>query len=194
MIEDSSVMEIGQRLYTVEEFEAIADAPENRERLLELINGEIIEKVPTEEHGLCTGNIYGPIWNYLQQHKIGRVVMEVRHRNPDDDYNALQPDISFRAGKPELVKKGAVPQMPDLAVEVKSPTDSLRKLREKARYYIQHGSKLAWLVNPEKQFVEVYTPHEDYVLGIDDTLSGGEVLPGFMLPVRRIFSDTISEE
>jgi Uma2 family endonuclease len=186
-------MEIVQQLYTVEEFEQIADLPENRERLLELINGEIVEKVPSYEHGLYTGNIYGPIWNFLKQHKIGRVVMEVRHRNPDDDYNALQPDISFRAGKPALVKQGAVPQMPDLAVEVKSPSDSLRRLREKARFYIQRGSKLVWLVNPEKQYVEIYTPNEDYVLGIDDVLSGGDVLPGFTLSVRSIFSDTVEE-
>jgi Uma2 family endonuclease len=182
-------MEIGQRLYTVEEFEAIADAPENRERLLELINGEIIEKVPTFEHGLIAGNIYGNIWLYVQQTGTGWVVMEVRYRSPQDKRNAYIPDVAYMAEAPDenQMKQGSVLGMPDLAVEVKSPHDSLKEMREKARSYLDKGSRMVWLVLPDQQIVEVYTATEEAILKIEDTLKGGDVLPGFSMPVADVF-------
>jgi Uma2 family endonuclease len=181
-----------QRFLTVEEFEQFADASENRERLLELIDGEVIERVPTEKHGMIVGNIYGPIWNFVQQHKSGRVVMEVRHRVTGDRHNARLPDISYIGGKRPVVEKGSVPRMPDLAVEVKSPDDSLKSMREKARYYLAHGTQLVWLVDPEKRLVEVYTPDDEQVLTENEALSGGNVLSDFTLPVRDIFVDSAS--
>ena len=186
-------MAVEERLYTVEEFEQIADSPENKDRLLELINGEMVEKVPTQEHGMVAGNIYGPLWNDVSQRKSGRVVMEVRHRMPEDQRNARIPDVSYTAGNKPLVKKGSVPQMPDLAVEVKSPDDSLKLMREKARYYLANGVRLVWLVIPEKRLIEVYTLTHEEVLSEVDTLSGEDVLPGFTLAVRDVFLDTAVE-
>jgi len=183
-------MEARKLLYTVEEFERIADSPENRDRLLELINGEMVEKVPTEKHGMCVGNIYYHIRMRVQTHRGGRVVMEVRYRNPEDRRNARIPDVSYTSGNEPPIEKGSVPRMPDLAVEVKSPDDSLKVMREKARYYLANGTKLVWLVDPQKRFVEVYTPDDEQVLFEDDTLDGGEVLPGFQMNVRDIFEDT----
>lgn len=183
-------MVVEQRLYTVEEFEQIADSPENRDRLLELVNGVLTEKTLSEQQAIYIGNIFGHIRHYLQQTRSGRVVMEVRHRAPGDSRNARIPDISYIAGNRPPVEQGSVPQMPDLAVEVKSPDDSWKTMREKARYYLAHGSKMVWLVHPEKRFVEVYTLDEELVLFEDDILSGGEVLPGFQMRVRDIFEDT----
>jgi Uma2 family endonuclease len=91
------------------------------------------------------------------------------------------------------VKKGSVPEMPDLAVEVKSPDDSLKLLRDKAHYYLANGTRLVWLVIPEKRLVEVYTPDDEQILTEEDTLSGEDVLPGFTLPVRDIFADPVSK-
>jgi Uma2 family endonuclease len=178
------------RAVTVDEFETMIDSPEYADRLLELIDGEIVEKMPTEEHGLVVGNIYAPMWQYVVQHKAGRVVMEVPHRQPDDPRNVRLPDIAFIAGSRPLVKKGSVPQMPDLVVEVKSPSDSLKKLREKIRYYLAHGTRLAFLVIPEGQVIEGYRPDEEFHLFIGDILSGADVLPGFSLPVASIFADS----
>ena len=88
-------MAIQSRLYTVAEFEQMLAKPENRERLLELVNGEIVEKMPTEEHGIIVLNIGGEIRIYLKSNPIGRVGAEIRHRNPEDDFNDRLPDISF---------------------------------------------------------------------------------------------------
>ncbi len=177
------------KLMTRQEFEAFLERPENSDRLFELINGEIVEKMPTELHGVVGGNIFGFVWTFNRLHQLGYVSIETRHGMPDDDHNDLLPDVSFisDASRP-LVEKGAVPRMPDLAVEVKSPTNKLISLREKAAYYIANGTRIVWLVIPEKRLVEVYRPDMDVeVLDENDVLDGGDVLPGFTLPIRDIF-------
>lgn len=186
-------MEARQLLYTVEEFEQYADAPENRERLLELVDGEIVEKVPTQKHGICAGNIYGYFWTFVKKTRSGRVVMEVRYRTPQDKRNSRIPDVSYTSGNAPIVERGSVQQMPDIAIEVKSPDDSLKDMRAKARYYLANGTKLVWLVEPQKRFVEVYTLDEEQVFIEGETLDGGEILPGFGMPVSAIFEDTAAE-
>src|SRR5262249_62244331 len=89
---NTCAMAIQPKLVTVAEFEQFLALPENRDRSFELIHGEIVEKVPTEEHGLIAGNIYGFLWQYTRQSGIGRAVIEVRGRVPEDDYNSRQPD------------------------------------------------------------------------------------------------------
>ena len=171
-------MEARQLLYTVDEFEKIADAPENRERLLELIDGEIVEKVPTELHGTVAAMFAHWLLNFIITHNIkGRVATEALHRMPKDKRNARLPDVSYRAGSQPIVTKGSVPQMPDLAVEVKSPDDTWKDLRTKARYYLANGTKLVWLVEPVRRFVEVYSP--------DDVQQFCSILYGF-LPFRAV--------
>jgi Uma2 family endonuclease len=178
------------RLITADEFEQIAALPENSDRLLELIDGEVVEKVPTEEHSLIVGNLYVQLRTFAESRDLGRVAFEVRRKAPDDPINTLLPDAEFTRKERLLpvVRKGAVPQMPDLAIEVKSPDDSFLKLREKALYYLKHGSRLVWLIFPERQQVEVHTADGPILtLGADQTLDGGEALAGFSLPVADIF-------
>lgn len=174
--------------YTADEFELFLARPENADKLFELIEGEIVEKVPTQKHGLLSGNLFGFLWNHSRQHGVGFVVMEVRHRVSGDKRNDRIPDISYYldADKP-LVERGPVPYLPDIAVEVKSPDDSYTKMRAKADYYLANGVRLVWLVYPEKRLVVVRTPDTEDILTEDDTLDGGDVLPGFKLPVRDIF-------
>jgi Uma2 family endonuclease len=185
-------MAIQKKLYTVDEFEKFADSKANSDRRFELINGEIVEKMPTEEHGTVAGNIFGFIWNFNRDHQLGNVAVEVRHRMPRDKHNARVPDVSFISDSSrQIVKRGSVPQMPDLAIEVQSPDDSPDEMREKADYYLRNGSRLAWLFFTESQTVEVRTIQGGKInaitLGIDDTLDGGDVLAGFKVAVREIF-------
>jgi Uma2 family endonuclease len=178
------------RLYTVDELEEIIARPENRDRLLDIINGEIVEKVATEEHSLIVGNLYLKLRIFVDENGLGRVTFEVRRRVPGDEHNARLPDLDFTSQERLLpvVKKGNVPQMPDLAVEVKSPNDRLPQLREKAAYYLANGTRLVWLVYPEKRLVFVLTADSEDVLDENDVLTGGDVLPGFAMPVRDIFA------
>lgn len=187
-------MTTDQRAYTATEFEQFTNSPENADRLLELINGEIVEKVPTEEHGIIVLRIGSRVMIFVETRQLGHVGVEIRHRLPEDEENVRLPDVSFRKTQQAPVKKGSVPQMPDLAVEVKSPTNTIRELREKADYYLANGSQMVWLVYPTKRLVEVYTTAEELILTEDDVIDGGDVLPEFTLPVREIFNPHTSSE
>ncbi|MBL8153321.1 MAG: Uma2 family endonuclease [Anaerolineae bacterium] len=176
-------------LATIREFETFMAQPENRDGRFELIHGEIIEKaMPTELHGLIVANLIALLWSFVKQTGRGRVGAEIRNRMPGDDHNSRQPDISYfaDASRP-IVERGAVPQMPDLAIEVKSPDDSYKAMREKADYYLANGAGMVWLILTEKREVEVHRPGKLDVLTESDILDGGTVLPDFTLPVREIF-------
>ncbi len=75
--------------------------------------------------------------------------------------------------------------MPDLAVEVVSPSQTLAEVRRKAETYLRHGSALVWLIDPGSETAEVW---QREVIDSDGVLSGGAVLPGFSLPLRKIFT------
>jgi len=79
------------------------------------------------------------------------------------------------------------PYVPSIAIEIQSPENTLQKMREKADYYLGNGTRMVVLVYPQKQIVEVRTPDEHLLLTIDDTLDGGNVLPGFKLALRDLF-------
>jgi Uma2 family endonuclease len=174
---------------TVTDFEDFIALPENRDRNFELIDGEIVEKMPTQKHGALAALFTVELGIYLKQHPVGQLGVEVRHRVPEDQVNSFQPDVSFiKDTQTPLVERGPVPRMPDLAIEIKSPDDTYRELRKKAEYYLEHGAQLVWLVYPDNRLVEVYAREADSrILSERDTLDGGDVLPGFSLKVEAIF-------
>ena len=83
-------------------------------------------------------------------------------------------------GYPELA--------PDLAVEVKSPGNSNREMAAKAGMWLSYGSREVWVADPERVAITVYRPNAAPVtLGEDDVLDGGDLLPGFSVPVWQLF-------
>ncbi len=179
-----------ERKLTTADFDTFLAKPENADRLFELINGEIVEKVPTQRHGVISVNITTPLKLDIKRRGSGRVSVESRHQLPNDPDNARLPDISYYADASQLsISRGAVPTMPDLAIEIKSPEDSYTTLRDKAGYYLANGTKVVWLVYPEKRAVEVLTLDDFEFFYEDDMIEGGDLLPGFSLPVREIFED-----
>jgi Uma2 family endonuclease len=170
-------------------FRAFTALPENRGRLFELIEGEIVEKMGSFTPSYLAAWIITFINMYLMAHPIGFVTGADGAYVLSNDH-MLMPDVGFisRARllqKPEREVQGA----PDLAVEIRSPNDSKRELRRKAELYMRFGTKMVWLVFPETQQIEVYLPDQDVrELGIDDTLDGGDVLPGLQIPLRQLFS------
>lgn len=176
------------KLYTVNEFDEFLRQPENRGRLFELMNGEIIEKTPTREHGIIAGNVVTELNIYLRQNRIGHAAVEARHRPANDDHNSRLPDVSFVADPTRPIEKqGAALYIPDLCVEIKSPDDTYKEMRDTADFYLANGARMVWLIYPEKRLVEVHTPDDFDILTDNDTLDGSDVLPGFTLPARDIF-------
>jgi Uma2 family endonuclease len=180
-------------LITADEFEAFLAQPENQDRNFELIDGVIVEKaMPTEEHSIVVGLLSYFLAGYALSHGLGIPGPERRIRLPEHLRNTRQPDLamSLDANRP-LVKVGASPVMADVIAEVKSPTDKLGELREKARFYIANGAKLVWVLYPATKRIEVYRPEMPVLtLNADDALDGYDVLPGFSVAVRQLFPET----
>lgn len=173
---------------TIGEFEIFLALPANKNRLCELIAGRPVEKMPTEEHGKIAVNIVFELERAVRKRKTGRVAVEVRHQMPEDKYNSYLPDIAYYEDDTRpIVTQGALARMPDLAVKVKSPDDRYREMRAKAEYYLSNGTKMVWLVYPEKRLVEVLTPKDFQILQENDALTGGDLLPEFSVSVTAIF-------
>ena len=86
-------------------------------------------------------------------------------------------------------KDGFVPLCPDFVVELRSKTDSIKKLQAKMQEYMDNGAQLGWLIDPHNQRVEIYRPGQAVeVLENPSSLSGESILPGFTLSLKRIFA------
>ncbi len=84
-------------------------------------------------------------------------------------------------------KEGFAPLCPDLVVELRSRTDSLKKLQEKMQEYIDNGAKLGWLIDRKNRRVEIYRPDREVeIIQNPATLSGEDILPGFVLDLAEI--------
>lgn len=101
------------------------------------------------------------------------------------------PDLAFvsKARLPTERVTGWGTVIPDLVVEVVSPSDRATEVREKVEDWLRAGVRLVWVVYPSVRTVDVYRPGSDVrVLGEADVLEGEDVVPGFSLPVRQIFA------
>jgi len=184
------MMLIEKQTYTMAEFEAIDRLPQNADKILELIDGEIVEKMASNPYSsLLASKINFYFMAHVMEHDLGYVTGEAGGYHISDK-NMFAPDVAFisKERQPELPREGFNPIAPDLAVEVVSPTDSYKDVAKKVRTYLQNGTRMVWVFEPETETVTVHTPDGQYTLDIDGTLDGGDVLPGFKLPLKKIFS------
>jgi Uma2 family endonuclease len=85
-------------------------------------------------------------------------------------------------------RRGFFPGAPDLAVEVISPNDLYTEVDEKVGEWLDHGTQIVFVVNPRRRTVAVHRPGQPVrILGIDDTLDGEDIVPGWTLAVRDLF-------
>ena len=164
---------------------------ERERRLVELINGILVEKPMGKKEGMLAGWLVTLLNNYVVPRRLGYVtgpdapvrMLTDRVRMPDVWYVA-RASLPGGADDDEPVAGYA----PDLCVEVLSESNTRREIEQKRREYFAKGTKLVWVVDRWAQTVAVYTdPDTAVTLGVDDTLAGGEVLPGFAVPVADIF-------
>ncbi len=105
-------------------------------------------------------------------------------RSPDASWVRKE---RWNALTPEQKQKFA-PLCPDFVLELLSPTDSLPKTREKMVEYIENNARLGWLINRKNKQVEIYRPGKDVeIRPTPVTLSGEDVLPGFVLELKEIW-------
>lgn len=182
-------MVVQKKTYTLAEFEAISELPENRDRILELIEGEIVEKMPTNPYcSVIAVRVVQYMGIFVDEHDLGYVTGADGGYNISDE-NSFAPDVAFisKTRQPELPRRGYNPIPPDLAVEVISPSDSYTDVSKKVATYLRNGTQMVWVFDPGTELVAVHTSDGAKTLGKDDVLEGGDVLPGFRLPVSKIF-------
>lgn len=84
--------------------------------------------------------------------------------------------------------EGFLKGAPDLAVEILSPSNTVKEMKDKALEYFESGSKLVWIVKPYDRSVVVLRPDgSERVLSVTDSLDGEDVIPGFSLVVGELF-------
>ncbi|MEH2287231.1 Uma2 family endonuclease [Nostoc sp.] len=164
----------------------------NNYRFERTASGEILIMPPT---GSDTGRrnvkitTQLDIWN--SQSSLGEVfdsstgftLPNGAERSPDASWVKIE---RWNALTPEQQEKFA-PICPDFAVELRSHTDSLKELQEKMQEYIENGTQLGWLIDRKNKQVEIYRPGKDVeVLDNPASLSGENVLPGFVLDLQQI--------
>jgi Uma2 family endonuclease len=174
--------------YTVEDVERLACEGEE----YELIRGELIPVSPTgRRHGRIAIKTSVRLSLFVEKEQAGEVYVEtgfILRRNPDV---LLGPDVSFvRAERlQDADEDGFLPLVPDLAVEIISPSERRAKGERKIAEYRAAGVPLLLILRPRQRTITVYEPGKPpRILHEGDTLDGGSVLPGFALPVREIFA------
>ena len=168
----------------------VIDIEERESRLCELVDGVLVEKtVGIYESNLASRLIYF-LNAFVLKLELGVVTA------PDGMMRLAAglvriPDVSFISWNQLPGRR--VPRVPiadlapDLAVEVISPGNTAREMERKREEYLAAGVRLVWYVLPEQHEVHVYTADRHDVLTIDHEISGGDVLPGFTLPLRQLF-------
>ena len=161
-------------------------------RLYELVDGVLVEKDMGLVESFVAIDLGKFLGIFLDTHDLGFLAGEGGALRLMPRLVRI-PDVSFIAWTQlptrEIPTKPIPDLAPALAVEVISKGNTRGEMERKLRDYFFAGVQLAWLVDPAKRIVTVYTaPDEATVLTEADTLDGGTVLPGFAIPVRQVFA------
>lgn len=163
---------------------------DHEDRLCELVDGTLVEKVMGFDESQIGIIVASKLLEFVRAKKLGTVtgsdgMMRILLRR------IRIPDVAFISNE-TLAKRtpeSRVPAIaPDIAVEVISDSNTKLEMSKKLDEYFAAGSKLVWYIDPEPRTINVYTsPGEFVTLTMSDTLTGGDVLPGFEVKVSELF-------
>ncbi|MDZ4768636.1 MAG: Uma2 family endonuclease [Chloroflexota bacterium] len=175
------------RRMTAEQFDDYVLLPENSDRRLEWHDGEIIELVSNGKSSRTAFHLGNKLGIYVYAHRSGVLT------GADGGYwvngEKYIPDAAYLsyARQPIPASVAYNPLAPDLAIEVISPTDKPLTIARKIQNYMAAGT-VVWLVDPQDRVLNVHRPGKKIItLTADDTLDGGDLLPGFTAPLADIF-------
>ena len=177
-----------KRLLTAED---LFQMPRGRRRY-ELVKGGLVEMTPVgPRHGRIALRLGSDLQTYVEMQELGEAMVETGFCLECRPDTVRAPDVSFlsNARMPPEDHEGFVPGAPDLAVEVVSLSERDVDVHVKVMDYLAHDTRLVWVVRPAQRTVTVYRPDGTaQVLRETDTLEGEDVVPGFALPLEKLFN------
>ena len=188
-------MDISRIRMTNEQYMAM---PDDGKRY-ELHDGVLVETPSsTVLHSWIVSLLLHALMNHIYSQKLGYAFGDSLDYILNEGI-IYRPDVSFVAASRVPVLPNYLHEAPDIAVEVLSPSNTASEMNYKINTYLQYGSRLVWIIDPEKQSVVVYRKGEgssivSVYLTAEDTLTGGDVLPDFCLPLNELFGSIPSEE
>ena len=163
----------------------------------EFIDGRIRPKMPpTPNHAFIVDNVSDELRRWAKPRRAGRVGPEIlfRIRRTPTSRGKL-PDLAF-VGRERLRQMdgdaAAQDMVPDLAVEVLSPSDRPGEMDDKVEEYLVAGTPMVWVIDPGRREVAIHRRGRDpTVLQVGDTVGGLGELPEFACPVAAFFDDLV---
>jgi Uma2 family endonuclease len=161
----------------------------------EIIDGRRVELPPMSALAtIVASNLNTAIDSFAKHHRLGRAVVGCLIKLPPPVNRSRRPDVAFAsfqrwaADRPLPLEEIAWEVVPDLAVEVISPTDLGEDLLEKIEEYFRAGVRQVWVVYPRLRMIQIYESLQ-VIRGLtaSDELSGGAILPEYRLPVKSLF-------
>lgn len=169
-------------MISVEEFDRL----EEEEFRYELDEGELITLTrPRARHARIEGNLFFALRSFLEANPVGEVLgADILFVLGPATKRAPDVSVVFRPFDPDQEIQGA----PDIAVEILSPSNTRRAMQRKLGQFFATGCKLAWVIDPKSQTVEVWesAAGPSRTLGIADSLAT-PLLPGFSCPIAKLF-------
>ena len=176
---------------TLEEFLALPET----EPASEYICGEVVQKpMPDQAHALLQLYIGSLLLQFLAHSPLGRAATEWRCVfGPRGQKQGFVPDLVFvsqaRMPKGSTLRHRFLRTAPDLAVEILSRGQPDERFDRKIAFYLTHGVRLVWIIDPQARTVTVLAPGvKPRTLTTGDTLDGGDVLPGLRIPIAPLFT------
>lgn len=187
-------MTTAAQLMTADDLLAMPHHENGNDFRYELIRGELKRMAPTGgTHGILCARLSTALSQVVEANDLGVVFGAetgfVVERDPD---TVLGADVAFvsheRLKAVENIDK-YLPFAPDLAIEVLSPGNTVQEIDEKIAQYFAAGARAVWIFNPKRRTVAAYrSPRDVRILGEQETLDGGDVLPGLSLELSKLFA------
>ena len=160
-------------------------------KLYELVDGTLVEKPMSRPEAFVAAELVRILGLFVVEHDLGFCtgaddlieLMPKRVRGPDVSF------VAWAKRPNKTIDTDAISKcVPDLVVEVLSPNNTRDEMALKRKDYFFAGIRLVWEIDPRKRTAEAYTaPDEKTVIPANGTLDGGEVVPGFRLPLAKLF-------
>jgi Uma2 family endonuclease len=155
----------------------------------ELIKGELLTMPPPKfEHGRVAANLTIILGQHVKANKLGAVCTEAGYKLESHPDTVLGPDVSFVSRDRVVRPEGYYLGPPDLAVEVRSPSDRRSRLERKASMWLSFGTRSVWIVDPRQRTVEVMPANGERRLFHDTDELIDDTVPGFRVAVAEIFN------